>query len=134
MAARQLTTPVGGGQLAGGPIEIASQVARVLESFRSDFLDRLQERTLQKILRRIPIDTTLDEYLQQGPPISQVNFILKCGTLRNSRDELGIAAIRCRLRRHTFAIGHGDRLHSGPPPCFTDARSTLLRCQRTGIG
>src|SRR5579872_1960688 len=75
--ARQLSTPVGGGELACRAIEIASKIARVIQSFSTNLLDRLQERALQQVLGRITSDTPVEEYLQQRPPISHVKLILE---------------------------------------------------------
>jgi hypothetical protein len=55
----KLPAPVGSSELASRAIEIASQLARVLQSFRANLRDRALERTLQQILSRIAIDTPL---------------------------------------------------------------------------
>jgi len=64
-----------------------------VQSFRADLRDRTLERTLQQVLRRIAIDTSLKEYLQQGPPISHVKLILKLGPFGKGRYEGQILAL-----------------------------------------
>ena len=77
MSPGKLPAPVRRRQLACRSIQIASEVAGIVQSFRPDLLDRLQERPLQQILGRIPIDAPLEEYLHQGAPISQIDLILQ---------------------------------------------------------
>src|SRR5262245_202030 len=59
MTPGQLPTPVRRCELASRSIQIASKVARIGQSLGPDLLDRLQERPLQQILSRIPVDAPL---------------------------------------------------------------------------
>jgi hypothetical protein len=92
----KLPAPVGSSELASRAIEIAPQVGRVFQSLSPNFRDRTFERTLQQVLSRIAIDTSLKEYLQQGPPISHVKLILKRGPFGNGRYEGQILALTPR--------------------------------------
>jgi hypothetical protein len=89
----KLPAPVGSSELASRAIEIAPHVARVFQSLSANFRDRTLERTLQQVLSRIAIDTSLKEYLQQGPPISHVKLILKRRSFGNGHYEAQILAL-----------------------------------------
>jgi hypothetical protein len=61
MLPRSLLLPVPGREIASRAIEIASQVARIIQSFSADLLDRTSESTLQQVLSRVVSDTPLKE-------------------------------------------------------------------------
>src|SRR5581483_1025980 len=91
--AREFTAPIGRSELASGAIEIASQIARVLQSFHADLFDRLKEGALSQIVGRITIDAPVEEYLQQGPPISHIELILESARLSHRFHEGDITAL-----------------------------------------
>jgi hypothetical protein len=61
MLPRSLLLPVPGREIASRAIEIASQVARIIQSFSANLLDRTSESTLQQVLSRVVSDTPLKE-------------------------------------------------------------------------
>ena len=64
----ELPAPVRRGEVGGGAVEIAAEVARVVEAVRADLLDRLQEGALQEVLCSVGVDAPLLEHLQQRAP------------------------------------------------------------------